>query len=181
MEISTEPSSPPPSIKPMSLSATQSFSIKSLLSCLPKISIDVFSEQQLVVSCCNFSCQSFFLKEMKLQWKFGNSCTTRPLQCSICQNLGKVGCTDFRNCHPFDSFALFLLGKPNARLMALSISSYLCPKLPSKKPYCQTSYRSIITNSIPNGPKDSYRVKSQRKKQIPCINTYMWKPEKWYR
>ena len=118
---------------------------------------------------------------MKLQWKFGNSCTTRPLQCSICQNLGKVGCTDFRNCHPFDSFALFLLGKPNARLMALSISSYLCPKLPSKKPYCQTSYRSIITNSIPNGPKDSYRVKSQRKKQIPCINTYMWKPEKWYR
>ena len=76
---------------------------------------------------------------------------------------------------------VFFLGKPTARLMALSVSSYLGPKLSSKKPYCQISYRSIITNSIPNGPKDSYRVKSQREKQIPCINTYMWKPEKWYR
>ena len=125
-----------------------------------------------MVNCCNLSCQSFFLKEMKLQWKFGNSCTTRPLQCSICQNLGKVGCTDFRNCHPFDSFALFLLGKPTARLMALSISSYLCPKLPSKKPYCQTSYRSIITNSSLMGLK-THTEWSHKEKNKYRVSTHI--------
>ena len=27
----------------------------------------------------------------------------------------------------------------------------------------------------------SYRVKSEREKQILHINTYVWNPEKWYR
>lgn len=51
--------------------------------------------------------------------------------------------------HSFDGSELFLLGRPTAGFKALSISSSPCPKLPSKKPYCQTSCRSIIKNSIP--------------------------------
>ena len=32
-----------------------------------------------------------------------------------------------------------------------------------------------------DGPRGCHRVKSEREKQIPYINAYMWNVEKWYR
>lgn len=94
------------------------------------------------------SAANIFLKEIKLEWKHGNSHATWPLQCLICQDSGIVGCEDFRNCDLFDGFALFLWGKPIG-LQELLISSSPCPKLSSQKAYCQTSCKSIIKNGLP--------------------------------
>lgn len=92
-----------------------------------------------------------FKKKMKLEWKCGNSRAMWPLQCSICQDSGRVSCcTDFRNCHSLDGSAFFLLGKPIAGLKELPIPSS-CPRLCSQKPYCPTSCNSIIKIFIP-GP-----------------------------
>ena len=62
---------------------SQRFSIKSL-SCLPWISIHAPSEEQLEVSCCNFSCQSFWkVKEIKVEiWEFPHHVASAVLHMS---------------------------------------------------------------------------------------------------